>query len=889
MLKEVIEGFRLSPQQKHLWLVQQAGQPLPYRAQCVVRIEGQLKPTILIAALEYGLNRHEILRTTFHHLPGTAIPLQVVNNNNALAIQCHDLSDFEPAEQAVRLDALFDDLGQQPFDLEQGPLWRVILVALAPTRHNLLMSLPALCADTVTLNNLVDEISCAYSASLRRQELGAEPMQYADLSEWQNELLEDEDTAAGREYWRKQDLSDLLTLKKLPFEYQPTQTGAEPTSDNKFDPQLITLRLEPNLVTQIKKLVQKYDTSPAMVLQSCWHILLWRYSGQPNLVIGLAGDGRTHAELKEALGLFARYLPVHSYLEETVPFGEVLTQITAATQEVYARQEYFSWEQLGDSPGSLESAFLPFSFDFGQWPAPANFPAADITFSIDRQYVCIDRFKIKLVALQRDDTLITEFHYDASLFQATDINRLAGQFQQLLTSAANQPEAAIGALNLVTPAERQQLLVEFNQTQTDQPNDRCLHHLFEAQAERTPERVALVFEGQQLTYAELNRRANQLAHHLQALGVGPETLVAIFVERSLDMIIGMLGVLKAGGAYVPLDPTLPKERLAFLLDDTQAPVLLTQQPLAARLPATRQKLHVILLDTDWEVIAQQPAQNPASQVQGKNLVYVLFTSGSTGQPKGVAVEHRQLLNYVHGITARLELPAQANYATVSTFAADLGNTVIFPALCGGGCLHVIPYERATDPDALADYVRRHQIDCLKLVPSHLAALLAAAQPEQIMPRQRLVLGGETCHWELIKKAQALAPNCVIFNHYGPTETTVGVLTYRISPPSTSGPRYPSPSTVPLGRPLANTQIYLLDSSQQPVPVGVPGEVYIGGAGVARGYLNRPELTAEKFITDPFGATTDGRPRSAEPPCPQGAFGSGTADRRKFLPVLLIGC
>lgn len=645
MPKEVIEGFRLSPQQKHLWLMQQAGQPQPYRAQCAVRIEGQLKPAILMAALEQGVNRHEILRTTFHRLPGTAIPLQVINADNALTIQCHDLNDFEPAEQATRLDALFDDLSQPPFDLEQGPLWRVTLVALAPTRHSLLMSLPALCADTVTLNNLVDEISRAYSASLHRQELIAEPMQYADLSEWQNELLEAEDTAAGREYWHKQDLADLLTLK-LPFEYQPTQTGIEPTSDNEFDPQLITLQLEPELVAQIKKLAQKYDTSPAVVLQSCWHVLLWRYSGLPDLVIGLAGDGRTHAELKEALGLFARYLPVHSYLEETVPFGEVLAQITAATQEVYARQEYFSWEQWGDSPGSLASAFLPFSFDFGQWPAPANFPAADVTFSIDRQYVCIDRFKIKLAALQRGDALITEFHYDASLFHATDINRLAGQFQQLLTSATNQPEASIGALNLVTPTERQQLLVEFNQTQTDHPSDRCLHHLFEAQAERTPERVAVVFEGQQLTYAELNRRTNQLAHHLQALGVGPETLVAIFVERSLDMIIGMLAVLKAGGAYVPLDPTLPKQRLAFLLDDTQAPVLLTQQPLAARLPATRQNLHVISLDADWEVIAQQSTQNPTSQVQGQNLVYVLFTSGSTGQPKGVAVEHRQLLNYV---------------------------------------------------------------------------------------------------------------------------------------------------------------------------------------------------------------------------------------------------
>ncbi len=838
MPKAVIEGFRLSPQQEHLWLIQQTGQSEPYRVQGVLRIEGRLELAALTAALEHVFNRHEILRTTFHQAPGLNIPLQVITTNTVLTITPHNLSDVEPSAQPARLNALFDELGRQPFNLEHGPLWRVALVTLSPTCHSLLFSLPALCADAATLTHLMHEISRAYAACLQHEVLAAEPMQYADLAEWQHDLLEAEDTAAGRAYWHKQDWPDLFSLK-LPFETQPPASA-------EFEPQLIAVELKPELVAQVEKLAQKYAVSPAAIWQSCWHILLWRYSGRSDLVVGLAGDGRTHAELQDALGLLSRYLPVASLLEESTLFIELLSQVSRTAQEVSAWQDFFHWDVLDKVADKAAPIFLPFNFEFMPRPLPVT--VGEVTFSLERRYVCIDRFKMKLAVLE---AAVAEFHYDAGLFEAADMQRLAGQFVELLASAVRQPEAAIGALNLLTAAERRQLLFGFNQTHLDFPADGCIHHLFEAQAERVPKQVAVMFEGQALTYAELNWRANQLAHYLQGWGVGPETPVAIFVERSLDMIVGMLGILKAGGAYVPFDPTLPKERLAFLLNDTQAPVLLTQQHLAERLTAAPHNSQVICLDTDWELMAQQPEQNPASEVQSHHLAYVLFTSGSTGQPKGVMIEHRQLLNYLHGITARLELPAGANYATVSTFAADLGNTVIFPALCGGGCLYIITHERATDPDALAAYFQRYQIDCLKLVPSHLAALFASAQPEQIMPRQYLILGGETSHWDLVRKAQALAPDCLIFNHYGPTETTVGVLTYPVSQALASQPPVPTPSTVPLGRPLANTQIYLLDSYQQPVPIWLPGEVYIGGAGVARGYLNRPELTTERFIDNPL--------------------------------------
>ncbi|MEG4202268.1 amino acid adenylation domain-containing protein, partial [Microcoleus sp. Pol12A5] len=412
----------------------------------------------------------------------------------------------------------------------------------------------------------------------------------------------------------------------------------------------------------------------------------------------------------------------------------------------------------------------------------------------------------------------------------------------VLESALKNPQIPISQLNILSDRDRHQLLVEFNQTQKDYPTDKCVHQLFEEQAERNPDTIAVIFENQTITYRELNHRANQLAHHLQKQGVEPESIVGICAHRSLEIIVGMLGILKAGAAYLPIDPATPADRKALMLEDARVQVLLTQQRLAESLPKTH--ANIVFIDTDIPTTSVCYTPRASSD----NLAYVIYTSGSTGTPKGVAIEHRQLLNYLYAIEERLNLPSGASFATVSTFAADLGNTAIFPALCSGGCLHIVSQERATDPEALAQYFRRHSIDCLKIVPSHLAALLTSIA-ESILPRIRLILGGEAASWELIEKVRQINPDCLIFNHYGPTEATVGVLTYQVYGEELKG----ISETVPLGRPIANTQIYLLDSHLQPVPVGVAGELHIGGSSLARGYLNRPELTAEKFIRHPFDA------------------------------------
>ena len=378
----------------------------------------------------------------------------------------------------------------------------------------------------------------------------------------------------------------------------------------------------------------------------------------------------------------------------------------------------------------------------------------------------------------------------------------------------------------------------------------CLHQLIEAQARRTPDRPALAFEGARLTYAELERRASGLARHLRALGAGPEVRVGLFIERSLEMVVGILAILKAGAAYVPMDTAYPRERLDFMLSDCGARLVLTHGSLLARLPSTCAPT-VRVDELDW---SPEPGEAAAAAVKPENLAYVIYTSGSTGRPKGVAIEHRNIVSYVLGVAERLRLEPGMSHATVSTIAADLGNTVIFPALATGGCLHVVSQARAESQALLAEYFRREAIDVLKIVPSHLMALHGGKAPPAVMPRRCLVLGGEPSRLAWIERLRAAAPHCEIFNHYGPTETTVGVLTYRVEgelPRTQSG-------TLPLGRPLAGSTLHLLDEAGRSVGAGEKGELCIGGRGVARGYLNRADLTAGRFVADPFSAEAGAR-------------------------------
>ncbi|MDB9510448.1 amino acid adenylation domain-containing protein [Kamptonema animale CS-326] len=825
MQKQNIEGFRLSPQQKHLWLLQQNKGGFPDRVQGSIAIAGNLDKEVLKVALQNLTKRHEILRTTFHCLPGMTIPLQTIANYYQVAVSEYNLSALSVSEQETKTEWLFEELKQQDFDLQKLPLWKASLVTFSCKKHLLLISFSGMIADSATLKNFVNELSRTYWAYSQGEELSDEPMQYADIAEWENDLLEGEDTEAGREYWRNLDRSTIPNLKFL-FEHKQSEKIA-------FKPQVLTQTFSSKLTAKIEALAKKCEVSTAKILLTSWLILLWRLLGKQEAIVGIGGDGRKYEELEPALGLLSKYLPFQFPLEADLTFREVLNQIEEEVEKVYQWQEYFSRDEIVG-----QDKFFPVCFQFDE--KSAKYHSEQVSFCLQKSYTCVDRFKVKLSCLYIEDALIAEFHYDAGGLEAEAITRLSSQFQILLENATDCPETAISNLEILNDRARQQLLIEFNQTQQNYQQEKCIHQLFEEQAELTPDRIAVVFEDRQLTYGELNTRANQVANYLQHLGVKPDEIVALYVERSLETIVGIIGILKAGGAYLPIDSALPAENVSFRLEDAKVAVFLTQLRLIEILPKINAQ--IVCLDAE---IPDFPLSSSSLSPSPQNLVYVIYTSGSTGKPKGVITEHRQLLNYINAISEHLELATGSSFATVSTFAADLGNTAIFSALLTGGCLHVISQDRASDPNALADYFSRHSIDYLKIVPSHLNALLTADRAENILPKKGLILGGETLNWKLIEKVQAYRQNCKIINHYGPTETTIGVLTYAID-----NNRYHL-ETVPLGRPLANTQIYILDEHLQPVPVGSPGQLLIGGKGLARGYLNQLELTAEKFIYNPF--------------------------------------
>lgn len=837
MQKTQIEGFRLSPQQKHLWLLQQNQQITPYHTQCAVLIEGTLNIEVFKTALQNIVNQSEILRTNFHCLPGMMIPLQVIDENYKISIAELNWSNLSWQDQETKIESLFIELRHTPFQWEKYPPLQIYLITLSSKKYIFLISLSALLADSIALKYLVKEIINSYSACLQNQELFNESMQYADIAEWQNELLESEASALGKTFWQKQDTS---IIPNLDFWFQNKYFDAL-----EFQPELISLVIPNNLLKNLELRLQKFDIYLSRYLLTCWLVLLAKISRNSDICIGIAGSGRRYEELEQALGLLAKYLPLCCHLEENLNFIDILKKVNTLVDDADEWQEYFNWQETREADHQgLVPYFCPVCFEWQE--LLQKYSTTDSSFSIYQQYSCIDRFNIKLTCSHKDDALIAEFHFDSILYKFQDIQALSEQFQILLENTIQNPDLSIGQLNILNSKDLQKILVEFNNTAVNYSQIHLIHQLFEEQAERTPELIAVVFAGQQLTYAELNARANQLAHYLQQRGVGTETLVALYVDRSLEIIVGLLGILKAGGAYVPLDPAYPKERLALMLADTQALVLLTQKNLGKTL--VEHTAEVICLDTDWDVIKLESSENLHSGVKPENLAYVLFTSGSTGKPKGVTVEHRQVCNYLNTIVEKLDLSGCKTFAHISTFAADLGNTTLFGSLCQGGCLHLVSQDCASNPEALAEYFHHHSIDCLKIVPSHLAALLTSSHPEKIIPKQRLILGGEACSGRLIEQIQQLNTECQIFNHYGPTEATVGVLSYAI-------PTEYHCNTVPIGRAIANTQIYLLNSDLQPVPIGVPGELYIGGAAVTRGYLHQPDLTNKSFIPNPFG---DGR-------------------------------
>jgi amino acid adenylation domain-containing protein len=825
MSTEIIEGFRLSPQQEHLWLLQQVIDSSVYRVSCSVLIEGNIEDNYLLNALQNIVNRHEIFRTEFEYVPGMTIPVQVISNSKVILCEQHNLSDCDPEEQEVRIAELFQEFNQCEFDLEKNSPLHTSLVELSPVRHILLISIPTLYGDVTTLTNLVSEICCSYKNSLQNNQIFDEPLQYADFSEWQNELIESEKSEIGREYWRKQDLSNISNLQIPGKIYVEVNT--------EFKPEIISLIINPDFTSKIQAIAQNCQSSTSELMLACWSILLWRLTQQPNIIIGQACDGRKYQEFKESMGLFARYLPLAYQLADNLKFSQCLQQISQKQSEIKKWQECFTWE-LTPNKNSNYSA----CFDFEE--IGTKYANSNLSFSIQDLYTCIERFKIKLSCLHRHNSLIAKFYYDTQLLASQDIEYLSEQFHTLIESIIKNPDANISELEILSDRVQQQILVEFNQTQATYPQDKCIHELFEQQVQQTPNNIAVVFDNEQLTYNQLNIRANQLANYLQQIGIVPGMLVGIYLERSLEMIVGILGILKVGAAYVPIDATYPQERITWILENSKIPLLLTQQRLQSKLPAYSNRL--ICLDTNWEIITQQSPENPPKQITSDDLAYIIHTSGSTGKPKGVQITHR---NLVHSTIARINYYQKpiSCFLLLSSFAFDSSVAGIFWTICTGGTLLLPQADLQLEIAKLIELISHHHVSHLLSLPSLYSLILQQAKPKQLDKLHTIIVAGESCPPELLKVHQECLPVAALFNEYGPTEATVWSSVYHYQSLETT--------IVPIGKPIANTQIYILDPNLRPVPIGVAGEIYIGGEGIALGYLNQLELTREKFISNPF--------------------------------------
>ena len=836
-----VRGFRLSPQQRRLWALAEAGGGA-CRAVALVRIGGTVTAGGLAAAAGRAAARHEVLRTVFRCPRDMRLPVQVILPGAAIPVLPLDPPAGLPDDAAP--GRWIGEALRAPFTPAEGPLVRAGLLTGEDTSW-LLLSASALCLDGAGVVLLAREIARELAGSLSG-ETAEEPLQYADLAEWQNAALEGEDGAAGREVWARQRAA-APPPAELPWSL-PETTALAPVE--------ATVPLEPGLAAALLRHAAAAEQAPGILLLAAWAVLLGRLTGQPRGAVGMLFAGRHYEELEGALGTFARILPLTLPAAAGEPLTEAVRAAAGAVREAAAWQECFAWEQVaGPDDLALPPPFLSFAFSWED--AEEAWTAGGVRWEVVRRTAYTDRFRVLFQARAAPEGgLDLSLHYDPASLDAGGAARLAERLATLLADVARRGLAVAGGELELVGEEESRLLMELAVSAPAPPAGRCLHQMFEEQARRRPDALAVV-GGERLTAAELGRRANRLAHHLRRLGVGPEVPVAIFLDRTATFVVGLLAVLKAGGCYVPLDPGQPSERLAFLLADSGAAAVLTGRSLLGSLPPGTTAVTLVLdaAAPGTEPWAGESERDPEGGAEPANAAYAIYTSGSTGTPKRVIVEHRQLTAYVQAVLDRLGLPEGASFATVSTFAADLGHTAVFPALATGGTLHVVGHDEATSPEALADRFTAEPVDCLKIVPSHLRALLRGSRPEALLPRRRLVLGGEAAGRDLLAELADLsshaAPGLEIFNHYGPTETTVGALAGRLDPDVQEG------AVPPLGRPLPGARVYLLsagpDGGLRLTPAGVPGEVFLGGCGVSRGYGGLPGLTAERFVPDPFHA------------------------------------
>ncbi|HYG61537.1 MAG TPA: amino acid adenylation domain-containing protein [Thermoanaerobaculia bacterium] len=802
-----LQGFPLSPQQRRLWSLRGDRDGAPYRASCAVLLEGALDRRRLRAALERVVEHHESLRTTFRCLPGMTVPLQIVGEERR----------FAWGEGGAAMAAL-----ERPWSLGEEPPLRAVLIPDGPQRHRLILALPALCADARSLANLVEEIATAYGSAGSAEPAG-DLMQYADVAAWQNEVLDAEETEAERDFWRQQEVASLLA-EPLPFERAAEEGFAPRTAAAGLD-------LGPGLAR----------AAPEAFLLACWQVLIGRLTGRSELVVCARSEGRCFAELAAVVGPLEKFLPVVLRWEEGERFAQIARRAGRALEQARAHQNAFTWDRLAPEGGLAPS--LAFEVES---PLPLG-GAGGLHWTLQRASAMTERFALKLsCTVEPGGSLRATLHYDASRFLETDVHHIAEWLTVLARQAAAAPESAAGELELLTGRERRRELVEHNSTRMELPR-RLLHELVREQAARTPGKVAIRSESGTLTFAELVERTGRLASRLRALGVGPEVPVAVHAERSPEMVVALLAILEAGGAWVPLDPDHPAERLAGILQDVEPAAVLTQERLAGSLPS-HAGMVVLLEEALHPLAASLIPSPPAGEEVDDRLAYVIYTSGSTGRPKGVMVSHRAIVNRLLWMQCELPLAPDDRVLQKTPYGFDASIWEIFCPLLAGAELVLARPGGHQDSAYLAGAVAEQRVTVLQLVPSLLGPFLDEPAAAECRSLRRMFCGGEELTVDLARRFSSLLPDAVLHNLYGPTEAAIDATFHVVS-------EAPAGLSVPIGRPIANLEVYLLSPRGMPVPAGVAGELCIGGTGLARGYWRRSDQTAERFVPHPFSGET----------------------------------
>ncbi|MBW4594950.1 MAG: amino acid adenylation domain-containing protein [Brasilonema angustatum HA4187-MV1] len=834
----------LSFAQQRLWFLHQISpESHSYNMLEALRLDGSLNILALSQSLSELVRRHEILRTTFPMVDGK--PLQVIAPPTALTLPIHDLQGLSAEEQTAQIRQMAKSLASKPFDLAVGPLIEFRLLQLSDQEYVLLLKMHHIIYDGWSLSIFYRELSIAYAAFTQGlpNPLAQLPIQYADFAVWQRQWLTGVVLDRQLNYWQKQ-LAGAPLVLELPADRPrpPIQT---------YIGEVECFQLDRDLTQRLKQLSQESDATLFMTLLAAFLVLLSRYSGQSDIVVGSPIANRNSPQIEQIMGFFANTLALRGNLSGNPSFANFLAQVRQTTLSAYAHQDLpfeMLVEKLQPDRDLSRNPLVQVMFSLQNAPQGTGNLSG---LTIENMPLPLDvkaRFDLEVNFWEVAGGLEGVWCYNADLFDATTITRIGQHFQTLLQAIVANPKARIAELPLLSQAERHQLLVEWNDTQADYPHDKCIHQLFEEQVARTPDPVAVVYEEEKLTYYELNCRANQLAHYLKSLGVGADVLVGLCVERSLEMIVGLLGILKAGGAYVPLDPEYPQERLQFLLEDAQISVLLTQQSLLDKLPEHTGQL--VCLDIEAHLISQSSQDNPSADVQASNLAYVMYTSGSTGQPKGVEVVHRGVNRLLFGVNY-VHLDATQKFLQLAPICFDASTFEIWGALLHGARCVLFPVRIPTSQN-LGDEIRKHDITVLWLTAALFNSIIDDDE-KALSGIKQLLIGGEALSVTHVHKALAVLPWTQIINGYGPTEGTTFTCCHPI-------PRQfePTIESIPIGRAIANTQVYILDEYLQLVPIGVPGELHIGGAGLARGYLNRSELTQEKFIPNPFEEAGESR-------------------------------